>query len=90
VRAEVLGGQGRDLSFKEAVRRGLFTVPGNGSVDFGPLGRSSATAAIRAGWWSRRNRTRQSATAAAVAHDHRFVNERILEPARLTNAAEGR
>ncbi len=29
--------RGHDLSFNDAVRRGLFTVPGDGCVDFGPL-----------------------------------------------------
>jgi inosose dehydratase len=39
VRADVMAEvRRRDLSFNDGVRAGMFTVPGDGSVDFGPLG----------------------------------------------------
>ena len=34
VREEV---QSKDLSFNDGVRRGMFTVPGDGAVDFNPV-----------------------------------------------------
>jgi inosose dehydratase len=40
VRADVMAEvHQRDLSFNDGVRAGMFTVPGDGSVDFAPLGR---------------------------------------------------
>ncbi|WP_108259968.1 myo-inosose-2 dehydratase [Mangrovicoccus ximenensis] len=38
-----------DLSFNDAVRSGMFTVPGDGMVDFAPLARFAATSGYR-GW----------------------------------------
>jgi inosose dehydratase len=40
VRADIMAEvRRRDLSFNDGVRAGMFTVPGDGSVDFSPLGR---------------------------------------------------
>ncbi|MBE9640961.1 myo-inosose-2 dehydratase [Salipiger mangrovisoli] len=39
----------RDTSFNEGVRQGMFTVPGDGALDFGPLVHFAASGAYR-GW----------------------------------------
>lgn len=39
----------RDVSFNEGVRQGMFTVPGDGALDFGPLLRFAAGSGYR-GW----------------------------------------
>jgi inosose dehydratase len=40
VRADVLADvRRRDLSFNDGVRAGMFTVPGDGTINFGPVGR---------------------------------------------------
>ena len=50
VRAEVMTDvRRRDLSFNDGVRAGIFTVPGDGVVDFGPLARFVQTSGYR-GW----------------------------------------
>ena len=50
VRPEVMSEVRRgDLSFNAGVRAGMFTVPGDGSVDFGPLARFVADTGYR-GW----------------------------------------
>ncbi|KQS78988.1 myo-inosose-2 dehydratase [Rhizobium sp. Leaf384] len=50
VRAPVLAAvRDRDLSFNEGVRSGMFTVPGNGSLDFAPLERFVRESGYR-GW----------------------------------------
>lgn len=50
VRADVLETvRKQDLSFNKAVRSGLFTVPGDGSLDYGPLAAFLRTSSYR-GW----------------------------------------
>ncbi len=50
VRAEILAEvREQDLSFNDGVRRGLFTVPGDGAIDFGPVARFVADTAY-GGW----------------------------------------
>jgi len=51
VLADVRGG---DPSFLDAVLAGVFTVPGDGAVDYGAL--LAAPKSIRAGWSSRRSK----------------------------------
>ena len=48
-----------DMSFMGAVLEGIFTVPGDGCVDY-PAAAASRwpTPAMPAGWWSRPSRTR--------------------------------
>lgn len=51
VRAETLRAcRARSASFLDAVLDGVFTVPGDGDVDFGPVFRGLAERAYR-GWW---------------------------------------
>ena len=50
----------RDSSFLDAVLDGVFTVPGDGSVDYAAVLAPIARAGIAAGSWSRRSRTRAS------------------------------
>ena len=40
-------------SFNAGVCAGMFTVPGDGRIDFGPLAGFARGSAIAAGWWSR-------------------------------------
>jgi len=50
VRADIMAEvRRRDLSFNDGVRAGMFTVPGDGSVDFGPVGRFVRETAYK-GW----------------------------------------
>jgi inosose dehydratase len=50
VRPDVLRAvRAQDLSFNEAVRRGMFGTPGQGAVDFGPIARFIAGSGYR-GW----------------------------------------
>lgn len=77
--AEVRSG---DLSFNDAVRAGIFTVPGDGMVDFGPLagflaeGRYSGWLVVEA-----EQDPEKAPPAETVARAHRFVSEAILKPA---------
>ena len=48
----------QDMSFMGAVMEGIFTVPGDGSVDFLSLLKPLAERGYEAGWWSRPSRTR--------------------------------
>ena len=50
----------RDSSFLDAVLDGVFTVPGDGIVDYAAVLAPIARAGYAAGSWSRRNRTRRS------------------------------
>lgn len=83
VRANVLAEvRARDLSFNDAVRAGMFTVPGDGSVDFGPLARFLAGGGY-AGWLvvEAEQDPTQAPPAPTVARAHRFVVEHILPAA---------
>ena len=48
-----------DMSFMAAVMEGIFTVPGDGFIDYPAILRVLAEAGYRAGWWSRRSRIRR-------------------------------
>jgi inosose dehydratase len=69
----------RDLSFNDAVRAGMFTVPGDGMVDFGPLARFLDEGRY-AGWLvvEAEQDPAKAPPAATVARAHGFVTERIL------------
>jgi inosose dehydratase len=79
----------RDLSFNDAVRGGMFTVPGDGSVDFAPLARFLGTGTY-SGWLvvEAEQDPVKAPPAATVARAHRFVTERILEPSRAASATD--
>ena len=48
----------KDMSFLKGVLDGVFTVPGDGFIDFHAFARALFESATRAGWWSRPSRTR--------------------------------
>lgn len=83
VRSDVLAEvRARGLSFNDAVRAGMFTVPGDGSVDFGALARFLAEGAY-SGWLlvEAEQDPAKAPPAATVARAHRFVTETIMKPA---------
>lgn len=83
VRAPVLAEvRARDLSFNAAVRSGMFTVPGDGAVDYGPLARFLAESRY-SGWLvvEAEQDPAMAPPAPTVARAHRFVSETILKPA---------
>jgi inosose dehydratase len=91
VRADVLAEvRARDLCFNDAVRAGMFTVPGDGMVDFGRLARFLGEGRY-AGWLvvEAEQDPTKAPPAATVARAHGFVTERILQPARSTGPAGG-
>ena len=47
-----------DMSFMDAVMDGIFTVPGDGSIDYPAILACWPRLAMPAGWWSRRSRIR--------------------------------
>ena len=47
-----------DLSFLEGVRKGTFTVPGDGVIDFRPIFDILENTITKAGWSLKRNRIR--------------------------------
>jgi inosose dehydratase len=84
VRADVLSEvRARDLSFNDAVRAGMFTVPGDGSVDFDPLARFLREGGY-VGWLvvEAEQDPTKAPPAATVARAHDFVSRQVLEPAR--------
>ena len=63
VRDEVVAEvKANDLSFLEGVRKGTFTVPGDGVIDFRPIFDILENTIIKAGWWLRRSKTQPSLT----------------------------
>lgn len=89
VRADVLADvRARDLSFNEGVRAGMFTVPGDGSVDFAPLARFIAEGTYR-GWLvvEAEQDPLKAPPAETVRRAHRYVTERI---AMAGHAGDGR
>lgn len=72
------------LSFNEGVRAGMFTVPGDGSVDFTALSRFLDTGAY-SGWLvvEAEQDPLKAPPAETVARAHRFVADHILQPARV-------
>ena len=84
VRRDVLADvRARDMSFNDAVRAGMFTVPGDGMIDFAPLARFLEGGAYD-GWLvvEAEQDPALAPPAAAVTRAHRFVDDRILRPAR--------
>jgi inosose dehydratase len=83
VRSSVLQDvRSRDLSFNEAVRAGMFTVPGDGDVDFGPLARFLSEGTY-ASWLlvEAEQDPAKAPPAPTVARAHRFISQTIIEPA---------
>lgn len=83
VRADILADvRARDLSFNEGVRMGMFTIPGDGSIDFAPLGRFLARGSY-SGWLlvEAEQDPSKAPPAETVARAHRFVTDTILRPA---------
>jgi inosose dehydratase len=83
IRDDILGQvRNGDLSFNQAVRQGMFTIPGDGAIDFGPLARFVARSGYR-GWMIVEAEQDPSVAlpAQTVARAHRFVSETILSPA---------
>lgn len=71
-------------SFNEGVRAGMFTVPGDGEVDFGPLARFIGSGRY-SGWLvvEAEQDPRKAPPAETVTRARRFVSETILETARV-------
>jgi inosose dehydratase len=72
------------LSFNEGVRAGMFTVPGDGSVDFAPLARFLGTGKYK-GWLvvEAEQDPAKAPPVETVARAHRFVVQEILHPAQV-------
>jgi inosose dehydratase len=84
VRGEVLDAvREGDLSFNDAVRNGIFTVPGDGIIDYGPLARFLADGGYR-GWLvvEAEQDPAKAPPAPTVARAFDFVTRNILPPAR--------
>jgi hypothetical protein len=47
------------LSFLDGVKKGTFTVPGDGVIDFRPVFKLLDDMAIKAGWWLKPSRIRR-------------------------------
>jgi inosose dehydratase len=80
VRADVLADvRTRGLSFNDGVRAGMFTVPGDGAVDFTPLARFLGSGAY-SGWLvvEAEQDPAKAPPAETVARARRFVAETIL------------
>lgn len=89
VRRDVLAEvRAHGMSFNDAVRAGMFTVPGDGMIDFTPLARFLAGSTY-SGWLvvEAEQDPAKAPPAEAVARAYGFVNERILQPARSASAA---
>lgn len=83
VRPDVLANiRARDLSFNDAVRAGMFTIPGDGAVDFAPLARFLALGGY-CGWLlvEAEQDPAKAPPAETAARACRFVHETILKPA---------
>ncbi len=50
------------LSFQQGIEDGVFTVPGDGSIDFVPILQALGDSGYEAGWWWRPSRTRPRPT----------------------------
>ncbi len=83
VRGEVMARvRAEGTSFNDGVRLGMFTVPGDGDVDFGPLSRFLANGSYE-GWLvvEAEQDPAIAPPAETVARAYRFVTETILNPA---------
>lgn len=84
VRADVLADvRARDCSFNAAVRAGMFTIPGDGAVDYAPLARFLAEGGY-AGWLlvEAEQDPEKAPPAETVRRAYGFVSENILKPVR--------
>ena len=72
------------ISFNDGVRTGMFTIPGDGAVDFAPLADFLATGAY-SGWLvvEAEQDPAKASPAETVARAYRFVTEKILQPAHV-------
>ncbi|HXV28703.1 MAG TPA: hypothetical protein VD840_00070, partial [Sinorhizobium sp.] len=80
VRRDVLGEvRRRDLSFNEGVRAGMFTVPGDGMIDYAPLARFLGEGRY-SGWLvvEAEQDPQKAPPAETVARAFRFVSEHVL------------
>ncbi|MGR3661097.1 MAG: myo-inosose-2 dehydratase [Paracoccaceae bacterium] len=68
------------ISFNDGVRMGMFTIPGDGSVDFGPLAEFLAKGTY-SGWLvvEAEQDPTKAPPAETAARAHRFVSETILK-----------
>ena len=83
VRADVMADvRVRGLSFNEGVLAGMFTIPGDGSVDFGPVARFLADSDY-SGWLliEAEQDPAKAPPAPTVQRAFDFVTDRILKPA---------
>ncbi len=83
VRVDVMARVRADgVSFNDGVRAGMFTVPGDGDVDFGPLARFIAKGGY-SGWLvvEAEQDPGKAPPAEAVIRARRFVSDHILNPA---------
>lgn len=83
VRSDVMARvRAQGISFNGGVRAGMFTVPGDGAVDFGPLARFVASGAYK-GWLvvEAEQDPAKAPPAQTVARAQRFVSDHILNPA---------
>lgn len=90
VRRDVLADvRSRDLSFNDAVRGGVFTVPGDGTVDFAPLA-NFLNQGSYSGWLvvEAEQDPTKAPPAATVARAHRFVADNIMPPGRSPTPSE--
>lgn len=78
------------MCFNDAVRAGIFTVPGDGMVDFAPLARFLKESAY-SGWLvvEAEQDPMKAPPAETVKRAFDFVNDRILQPARRADVAGG-
>jgi inosose dehydratase len=81
----------RDMTFNDAVRAGMFTVPGDGMIDFAPLARFRAGGDYT-GWLvvEAEQDPAIAPPAETVTRAYHFVNDRILRPARRASVVGGR
>jgi len=83
VRGEILANvRACDLSFNDAVRAGIFTIPGDGMIDFGPVAKFLSDSGY-SGWLvvEAEQNPLKAPPAETVKRAHHNVTEVILKPA---------
>jgi inosose dehydratase len=88
VRGDVFAeARSRDMCFNDAVRAGIFTVPGDGMVDFAPLARFLKESPY-SGWLvvEAEQDPTKAPPAETVKRAFDFVNDRILQSARRADS----
>jgi len=81
VRAEVMADvRARDLSFNQGVRNGMFTIPGDGALDFSALARFVKSGAYRGRWLvvEAEQDPKKAPPLDTVTRAFHFVNQQIL------------